>query len=218
MSFHERTIEQIRAQFAIASKNSKKALFGANNERLDFLMDSFYKLDPKQRNLVLAGIVGTIACFVLMSVGLYFGQLNSLKSELNNSFKALHELHVLEAEHDKEKRKFEGLLSAIERKNGSLKLKPYFEQVALQESVQLEGLSEQKVTFSSDSPFSGKLEQNVVEMTFPKISIPRLISFLIESEKSGHYLTLDDLQIRSRYGTKLHFTASAKIKGYKVTK
>jgi hypothetical protein len=218
LSFLDRSTEQVRAQISVVVNNAKKAAFGTNNERLDFLMDSFYKLEPQQRNLVLTGIVGTIAFFVLMSVGLYFGQLNSLKSELNNSFKALHELHVLEAEHDKEKKRFDSLLSAIERKNNTLKLKPFFEQIAIQETVQLEGLSEQKVQFPSDSPFATKLEQNSVEMNFPKISIPRLLSFLIESEKAGHYLTLDDLQIRSRYGTKLHFTASAKIKSYRVTK
>jgi len=48
----------------------------------------------------------------------------------------------------------------------------------------------------------------------PNISIPRLLSFLVEVEKSNKYLRVQDLQIRARYGTKLYFDSQAKVRGY----
>ena len=53
-------------------------------------------------------------------------------------------------------------------------------------------------------------------MRLPNISIPRLLGFLVEVEKSNKYLRVQDLQIRGRYGTKLYFDSQVKVRGYDV--
>ena len=67
-----------------------------------------------------------------------------------------------------------------------------------------------------DNPLSEKAQEVKVEMRMPNISIPRLMSFLVEVEKSNKYLKVQDLQIRGRYGTKLYFDGQAKVRGYDV--
>jgi hypothetical protein len=195
----------------------KKRFFGANNERLDFIMDSFYKLPPSKRNGVFAGIVFFIAAIVLGAVMIYFSQVNALKDELKNSFNALHELKELSAEYNMEERKFEKLLADLQRRTAQFKMKPFFEKISKDLNIQIERLEEKKIPIPADNPMADKVSEINVDMHLPNISIPRLLNFLVEVERSKHFLRVKDLQVRGRFGTKLFFDAYIKIRGYEVT-
>jgi len=209
--------DRFRGQFLTGFKLIRKRMLGANNERLDFLMDSFYKLSPNQRTGVLAGMVGVICLFVLGAVGLYISQVNALKRELSGSFAALHELQSMKGSYEQENRNFEKLVDTVERRTRAVSLKPFFEKVGNELGVTLEGLNDQKSPLPADNPLSEKLQEIRVDMRMPNISIPRLMSFLVEVEKSGKYLRVADLQIRGRYGTKLYFDGQAKVRGYDIS-
>jgi len=206
--------DRFKGQFAGQLNVIRRRLFGANNEKLDFFMDSFYKLSPNQRTGVLAGIVGIIALFVFGAVGLYFSQVNRLKNDLAASFDALHELHTMKGQYEQENKNYEKLVDTIEKKTRSMSIKPFFEKIANDLGVTLEGLNDSKAPLPSDNALSEKIGEVKVEMHMPNISIPRLMSFLVEVEKSNKYLKVQDLQIRGRYGTKLFFDAQAKVRGY----
>lgn len=195
----------------------RKRLFGANNEKLDFFMDSFYKLSPNQRTAVLGGVVGVIALFVLSAVGLYFAQVNQLKRDLSGSFAALHELQAMKSNYEQETKNFDKLVETVDRKTRSMSLKPFFEKIANDLGVTIEGLNDQKAPLASDNPLADKMQEVRVEMRLPNISVPRLMSFLVEIEKSNKYLRVQDLQVRGRYGTKLFFDGQAKVRGYDVS-
>jgi hypothetical protein len=191
-------------------------LFGANNERLDFFMDSFYKLSPPQRTGVLAGFSAIVAFFVFAAIGLYFTQVGALKQDLSNSFGALHELQSLKAQFDQESKNYDKLIDTIDKKTKGQALKPFFEKIAQDGGITIEGLTDQKVPLPADNPLSEKVQEVKVEMRFPNISIPRMLNYLVEVEKANKYLRVQDLQIRGRYGTKLFFDGQAKIRGYGV--
>jgi len=97
-----------------------------------------------------------------------------------------------------------------------MSLKPFFEKIANEQGVALEGLTDQKGALPADNALSEKMQEVRVDMRLPNISIPRLMTFLVEVEKSNKYLRLQDLQVRGRYGTKLYFDAQAKVRGYDV--
>lgn len=194
----------------------RRRLFGANNERLDFFMDSFYKLSPNHRMLALAGVVGVIALFVLCAVILYFSQVGRLKQDLNDSFAALHDLQSLRASYEIESKNYDKLVETIDKKTRQVSLKPFFEKTANDLGVTIEGLTDQKAPLGADNPLAEKVQEVRVDMRLPNISIPRLMNFLVEIEKSNKYLRVQDLQIRGRYGTKLFFDAQVKVRGYDV--
>ncbi len=216
MSSINEAAEKLGERIQDLVERGRKRIFGANNEHLDFIMDSFYKLPPSQRNAVLAGIIGGIILFVAAAVGLYFSRVNSLKSELNETFSAIHELQGLKSDLGAIDAKFENVVSTVDRRTAELKIKPFFEKLAKQEQVVIEGLVEQKSQIPADNPLSNRLEEVLVEMRLPKISIPKLLNFLIEVEKADKFLRLQDLKIQGRYGTKLYFDGTVKIRGYTV--
>lgn len=217
MSFVALFTDKIRGRTQGTINVIRRRLFGANNEKLDFLMDSFYKLNPNQQTGVLAGIVAIIAVFVLGAFLLYFSQVNRLKDDLSNSFAALHELQALKAAYEIENKNFEKLVDVIQRKTKQTSLKPFFEKIGNDLGVTIEGLNDQKAPLPGDSPLADKMQEVRVDMRLPNISIPRLLSFIVEIEKSNKYLRVQDLQIRGRYGTKLYFDAQVKVRGYDVT-
>jgi len=149
-----------------------------------------------------------------MVFGLYFSLVSHLKNDLSSSFAALHELQSKKAMYEQENRNFEKLVDMVERKTKQVSLKPFFEKIANEQGVIIEGLSDSKSPLPADNPLAERFQEVRVEMRMPNISIPRLLSFLVEVEKSNKYLRVQDLQIRARYGTKLYFDSQAKVRGY----
>ncbi len=209
-------IDKIKGQFSGSISLVRRRLFGANNERLDFFMDSFYKLSPNQRTAVLGGVVAVIGLFVLGAVALYFAQVQKLRRDLNDSFAALHQLQGLKYSYEIESRNYDKLIETIERKTKQVSLKPFFEKTANDLGVTIEGLSDQKTALAAENPLAERVQEVKVDMRLPNISIPRLMNFLVEIEKSNKYLRVQDLQIRGRYGTKLYFDSQIKVRGYDV--
>ncbi len=209
--------EKLKSQIFVSIESIKKRLFGTNNERLDFVMDSFYKLSPAKRNAVLAVLIGGIAFIVLGAVGIYFAQVNGLKRDLNNSFKALHELKEMSKQYEVEDKKFTRLLGDLQRKTSRIRMKPFFEKISREMNVKVERLEEKRIPLPADNPMADRVTEVNVDMDLPKISIPRMLKFLVEVEKSKHYLRVKDLQVRARYGTKLFFDVRIKVRGYEVT-
>ncbi len=216
MQVFEQMQDQILGLIRRIGSNVRQRVLGRNNETLDFIMDSFYKLSPKQRFGALVTGSVLVVMIIFGTFVLYISQINDLDNDLNNSFNALHELRALKTELNHEKAKYDQLISMIENRSRNLRVKPFFEQQAKATSVTLQGLSDQVVPIQADNPLSSRLQYVKVDLRLPKISIPRLLAFLVKVEKSNNFLAVEDLQIRSRYGTKLYFDAQAKFRGYVV--
>jgi hypothetical protein len=212
MSAMEDFQEKIKNQWALLTAELRKRLFGANNENLDLLVDSFYKLEPQQRNgVIIGGVVGLVV-IVVGFLGLYFAQVNSLNRELNRRFDALYEIRDLRAEYQREDRRFQALVDAISGGAASMRIKPFFEKIANEQGVQLEGLSEMKAPLPAENALGERFQEVKVEMRLNNISIPKLLNFIVEVEKGGGFVRIQDLQIRARYGTKLFFDAQIKAR------
>ena len=219
MSSFTSYVDQVRGQVQTALNLVRARVLGANNERLDFLMDSFYKLSPPQRTAAFSGLIAIVGAFVFGAIILYFAQVSQLRKELNDSFAALHEMQTLKGEFQSEQRRYDKLVEQITRKTGDLRPKPFFEKIANEQGVQIEGgLSETRVPLAADNPLSEKMQEVRVEMRMNNISIPRLLTFLVEVEKANNFVRVQDLEIRARFGTRLYFDSKLKARAYSVTK
>jgi hypothetical protein len=213
MSALEDFQEKLKNQWNSLTGEVRKRFLGANNENLDLLVDSFYKLEPPQRNAVIVGGVAGLVLVVFGFLALYFAQVSSLNRELNKRFDALYEIRDLKAEYNREDRRFQGLVDAINGGAGSLRVKPFFEKIANEQGVQIEGLTETKAALPPDNALGERFQEVKVDMRLNNISIPRLLNFILEVEKGSGFIRIQDLQIRARYGTKLFFDAQIKARG-----
>jgi len=205
--------EKIRSSWTNFTADIRKRVLGANNENIDFLVDTFYKLEPTQRNAVIAGGVAGLSLIVVGFLALYFSQINALNRELNKRFDALYEIRELKADYQREDKRFQNLVDALMGGAGSLRIKPYFEKLANEQGVQLSDLSESRSDLPSDNALREKFQEVKVEMRLSNISIPRLLNFIVEAEKGSGYIRVQDLQIRAKYGTRLFFDVTIKARG-----
>jgi hypothetical protein len=206
--------ENVRSYVKRIKDRVRRRLFGANNERLDLLVDSFYKLTPEQRTATVAAAVAVITVLIFAFVIFYFHQISLLSNELNKRFDALHEVRSLKAEYQREDARFRRLVDTVSSAAASVRVKPLFEKIANEQAIQLEGLNETKIPIAAENPLSERLQEVRVELRLNNISIPKMLNFIVEVEKASAFLRLQDIQIRGRYGTKLFFDAQVKIHGY----
>ncbi len=195
----------------------KVRLFGVNNENLDFLMDTFNKLNPNQQNAVLASGVGAIFFALIFAFYFYYAQVSLLENQLAGAFKDLRDLKALKAEEAAESEIFDKLVDNITRKTKDLNLKPYFEKVSRSQNLPINNIGERSVEIDAANPLSKVMREIHVDMRLSKISIPKLLDFLTEVEKSEHYLRIQNLKITGIYGNKLFFDVDLLIRGYQIS-
>jgi hypothetical protein len=208
--FKDRFLNQWGALTSIV----RKKIFGANNENVDLLVDSFYKLEPPQRNAAIAGGSVGLVVIVVVFLGVYFAQLSSLNRELNRRFDALYEIRDLKDSYQVENARFIALESSISGSSSTVRMRPYFEKIANEQGVKIDGLTESKAPIASDNALSAKFQEIRVEMRLNNISIPKLLAFLVEVEKGGGSIRIQDLQVQAKYGTKLFFDAKIKARSF----
>lgn len=189
-------------------------IFGVNNERLDFIMDSFYKLSPQHQTGVVFGVGAGLLAVLALVFYTYFAAMRSLESRLTNGFDAIYSLRKLSEVYNNEQGKYNSLLSAVRDKTAGLRLKPFFERKANDTNVQIQGLTDDTQELPAENPLSKDLSYVNAEMRMSNISIPKLLNFIIETEKADNFIKVEDLDIKARYGTKLFFDATVKFKGY----
>ena len=207
--------DQMRSTVGRGLDIVKRRVFGANNERLDFLMDSFYKLSPQHQTGVLLGLGAFMTIFVFGSFIFYVSRVNALEDQLNQGFGALAELRTLNQTYEYEEQRYRELTNIINRGAMGFRPKPFFEQMANQIGVSITDLRSSDADLPVESPLANDFKNVVIEFRMPKVSVPRLLKFLGEVEKSGKNLSLHSIQIRSRYGDRLYFETNAKVIGFK---
>lgn len=190
------------------------AVFGVNNEKLDFLVDSFYKLSPDQRMLAIIGGASSIFLMFLLTLLMYFVQVESLESELDQAFEANYEFQNLKSAYDKQNRDFERLLSSVSKKVGQGRYKPFFEKTAADIGARIDGLSQSPLAMDPGNALGEKFTYVNIDMSASKISLPRLLNYLIEVEKSNNYLSVDTLSVRARFNDRLYFDSKIRVRGY----
>ncbi|MFK7823046.1 MAG: hypothetical protein AB8G05_02750 [Oligoflexales bacterium] len=211
-------ITDIKERLDSYLKIIKEKILGVNNERLEFVMDSFYKLDPGYRNGLLAIIVGFISTFILAAVFIYFYQVKALKDELNLTFNALNELKSLSYEDAREGARFDKLIDKVKSRTRSITFKPFFERLSRQSKIPLKSISDRQPEMDPQNPLSARMQEVHVDLKLAKVSIPRLLNFLVDIEKANHYLRVQNLKITGIYGNKLYFDVDVLVRGYKVTR
>ena len=203
-------------RFSGITKDLSRKVFGANNETLDFLMDSFYKLSPEHRA---ASIIGAIVGLFFLSIGVlwvYFASVASLDQSLNQSFNALHQLRSLKQQYQYESSRFDRLMQNVQRKTSAIRIRPFFEDKSQAMGIELRSLRDTIVALPPDNPLSDRLKYSKLSLTIQKISIPRLMAFITEIEKSNNFITLEDLELKVRFDNKLFFDADLEFRSYSL--
>ena len=211
----EQFIEKMKTRFSEIIQKLLLEIFGENNERLDFLLDSFNKLQPNQQRGALAGSAVVFFLMIMMGIWIYAAQVASLRAELSDSFSTLRQFRSLANEFGMENTKFTLLVDSVKGKVDATSYKPYLDQLAKKNGLSLGQLDERDIAATEESPLGKELRDVAIDVNFDNVSLPRLLKFLTEIEKSGKYLRIDDLRIRSRYGTKLFFDAKVLFRAYK---
>ena len=117
MSALSQIIDPIKSLWHSLRERLRSTLLGANNERLDFLIDSFHKLQPSQQKVVIGGGIVLIAGVLVVTLLGYFSRVHSLRQDLASSIGAVRDISNFSAELSAESQKFQYVIKDIRQKN-----------------------------------------------------------------------------------------------------
>ena len=207
----------IGEKFSPVTSFLKETLFGKNNERLDFVLDSFYKLPPERRMAVVGVGVISMSVMVIGIFGLYFSRVEALDKSLNESTLALREFRIFQIENKNANSDLNLLKKRIKSKMKGFSIKPFFEKMSVETSTELRSTKVKDADTVDLEELSSFLKEKDVEVTIPKISLPKLLKFISSIEKKKKYIRVKDLRVRDLSGKKLYFEAQIVFRAFQLS-
>ena len=204
-------------KFSPVSNLLRDLIFGKNNERLDFALDSFYKLSPQKRTGALVALASAFAFIVISIFGLYFSRINALDANLNSSAVALREFYVQQAENEEAKADLNLLKDRVKSRLKGFSIKPFFEKMSSEAGVEIRSTKVKGAETIPLEELSSFLKEQDVEIVISKISLPRLLKFISSIEKSQNYVRVKDLRIRDLSGKKLYFEVQIFFRAFQLS-
>jgi hypothetical protein len=198
--------ENISSQF-------RSFVFGKQNARIEYLMDSYFKLPPEGKSGVVAGGIALGILLVVGIIAMYLAALSSLQTKLDVAFEATNKLREIHSAHIVTNQRFKDLDERLNTASQGLVLISILEKKAKDLEIPATGFPAQVPTtdLPTTNPFNDKYQTAKVEFRASNISLKKIIEFIIAIESTPHLLRVSSLKIRSLYQTKLFFDATFEV-------
>jgi hypothetical protein len=190
-------------------------VFGKQNERIEYIMDSYFKLPPEGRS---AAILGGIVMSILMLMAIiatYIAALGSLQSKLDEAFEATNKLREAHTGHILVKQKFSELERKLEASTQGLVMISVLETKAKELGLTTSGFPPQLPTsdLGAGNPLAEKYQNAKVEFRVNNASLKKIMDYVIAVESTQHLLKVSSLKIKALYQNKLFFDATVEVEG-----
>jgi len=198
-------------------------IFGKQNERIEYFMDSYFKLPPEGRTAVLGGGILLAALLVLSFIGIYLSALSGLQSRLDESFQAVNKLRAKQVDFAVTKRKFDELDRRIANITQSLQILTVLEEKAKSLELQISGNNKSdkpsgEKDFIRGTPLADKFKATRSEFRVSNVSLKKIVDFVVAIESDDKLLRVSDLRIKGLYQNKLFFDATFAVDGIELKK
>jgi len=193
----------------------KNFVFGKQNERLEFLMDSYFKLSNESRTgLLVGGIFASITLVISLIVSYMIG-LNMLQAQLDTAFSASNQLRDLGGAYASSKAQLMNLEQRINQANEGFVMVGVLEKKAKELNLNTSGFPPQlPVTdFPTNNPLSEKFQNAKVEFRVSNASIKKILDYIVALESTPNLLRVTSLKIKGLYQDRMYFDASFEVEG-----
>ena len=211
-SLEENKFQKIIHQISLPIKH---AIFGKQNERIEFVMDSYFKLSNESRTgIMVGGVLGAILLIASLMTAYMVG-LNMLQSKLDAAFSAANQLRDLGGSYASAKAQLMDLEQKFNQANEGFVMVSVLEKKAKELNLNATGFPAQlPVTdFPANNPLSEKFQNAKVEFRVSNASIKKIVDFVVALETTPHLLRVSSLKIRGLYQDRMYFDASFEVEG-----
>jgi hypothetical protein len=186
------------------AKSVKNFVFGPQNERIEYLIDNFFRLTPESRAaLALSGVVALVVMCCLIVVG-YFSILKKFDNYLDESYTALQNLQVLQYQHARSKGSFSQLKNMIDSSTRNFVFITYVDQKSKELGLEATNFPAQppRTSFPANHPLYGSYQIEDLTFDVTGISLKQLVDYLVILQSVSPFMALKTLRMRSSLQSK----------------
>lgn len=195
----------------------RAAVFGRQNERLEYLADTFFKLSPEARAGIVIGGIGGFFILIVSLILLYVAGLEALQSELDSAYSSINRLRQMEATYTVSKAKFRNLEERFRSSNEGLSLVTIIEEKGKELGIKTSFPSGQR-----DSSMGTTLRDSAmkdyrvaqVSFTVENVGLKKIIDFLIELERLPNMLHVNSVKLSRGFTNKLYLDAEIEVEAF----
>ncbi len=190
-------------------------IFGENNNRLDFLIEYFYRLNHERRSLIIVTSIITGVVIFVLTILLYIIGLFSLQGKLNSAYSNANTLKEFKPLYMAVQGSFNELVNGLKSANSSLSLVSILDQKAKDIGIQVSGFPAKPVVskFSSQSPFVDHFQKVSVDFKLNGVSLKKMMEYINTIEQMPNKLKVSKFHLLSITEAKLYFDVLLTVDG-----
>ncbi len=193
----------------------KYRILGSNYERIDYLVDSFSKLSPRDRKIAVTSLVVLLVIILSLVTYSYFSSLNSFEKDLIENHKVLSQIMNLSGDYTAIDQGYRSFVDRVRRVKRNFNVKSFINTIGNRKKLRLDF---DDVRGGGTLPMAMKDDffEKVVKVSINKISLKQLVDFLKQIESSRKYLKIKYLELDKRYDNKQYFRVNFNVASLEV--
>ncbi len=190
-------------------------IFGENNNRLDYLIEYFYRFNHERRSLIIVGSIVTGTVLFILTILTYIIGLFSLQENLNSAYSNTNALKEFKAPYMAVHLSFDELVNGIKSANSNLSLVSILDQKAKDIGIQASGFPAKPLVskFSSQSSFVDHFQKVSVDFKLTGVSLKKMMEYINVIEQMPNKLKVSKFHLLSITEAKLYFDVLLTVDG-----
>ncbi len=189
-------------------------VFGPQNERLEYLMDSFLKFTPEQRAAAVVGGIGGFVFFLFAIISMYFAASVSLQNSLDAAFASTNRLKEVQSNYTLARQRFSELESALQI-NHELSLITLVEGKAKEMGITVGDFPSQQDISVPTAPLNTSALKNYrlakVRFSVNRAGLKKIVEFVVALESLPNRIRVTSLIIKRGFTDKLYLDANVEV-------
>jgi hypothetical protein len=185
----------------------KLFIFGENNQRLEYLIESFYRLNHERRSIIIISSVFSGVTIFILSIIIYIIGLFLLQSNLNSAYNNSNTLKEFKAPYMAIQGNFDELINGIKSSNSNLSLASLLEQKAKDLGIQTSHFpSKPLITkFTGQSSLVDLFQKESIDFKISGASLKKIMEYINIIEQMPNKLRVTKFRLLSITEAKLYF-------------
>jgi hypothetical protein len=173
-------------------QTSRTFIFGENNNRLDYLIENFYRLNHERRSMIIVASIATGVALFIITILLYVVGLFSLQGKLNAAYSNTNALKEFKAPYMAVQGSFDELVNGLKSANSNLSLVSVLDQKAKDLGIQTSGFPAKPLVtkFPSQSPFADQFQKVSVDFKLTGVSLKKMMEYINAIEQMPNKLKI----------------------------
>ncbi|MBX9703849.1 MAG: hypothetical protein K2X39_06815 [Silvanigrellaceae bacterium] len=197
-------------------KKRDELIYGKGNARLEFFLESYYKLNPEKQTILIISSLLIVLIGTITILAIYFSAMYKMQNDVEIAVENINKLNRIQNTYKDVDESYQRFIARVESATQSFSFLSMVDQKIKDLGLQVSDFPTQisPYDFSSLSPLAEKYQRATVEFKINRVSLKKIIQFINSISNSSSMIEVKSLEIQQIFENKLYFDVRIALEAF----